>query len=262
MNAKTRHVYLLSLQTQRGLSLVELMVAMTIGFFLLAGVVSLLGASKQSYRASEAMSRVQENGRYAIEFLSRDIRLAGYRDITPTTMGPLADAVRGWNGATSDPSGLSLSRYLSGTDVLSIRYIQPSSSPVVDRIVTYYIAADTGAEPGLRQRTADTVSGTTTTTTQELISGVYDMQVLYGLDTSSPQDGQLDSYTATPSDWNQVIAVRINLLLGSENQVGESAMSLPVLFRKNDGTAFSAASNDRRIYQTFSATIGLRNRLL
>ena len=48
---------------ERGMTLVELMVAMTIGLFLTAGIISLFTVTKQSYRAAEAMSRLQENGR-------------------------------------------------------------------------------------------------------------------------------------------------------------------------------------------------------
>jgi type IV pilus assembly protein PilW len=62
---------------QRGFSLVELMVAITIGIILLAGVLQIYLSSKQSYRVQEATSRLQENGRFAIELLGRDIRDAG-----------------------------------------------------------------------------------------------------------------------------------------------------------------------------------------
>lgn len=62
----------------RGFSLVEMMVAMVISLILLAGVVQIYLSSKQSYRLQEGLSRVQENGRFALEFLSRDIRMADF----------------------------------------------------------------------------------------------------------------------------------------------------------------------------------------
>lgn len=61
-----------------GLSLVELMVAIVIGLILMLGLVQIYGATRESYRLSEGMSRVQENGRFALDFLQRDIRLAGH----------------------------------------------------------------------------------------------------------------------------------------------------------------------------------------
>jgi type IV pilus assembly protein PilW len=62
---------------QTGLSLVELMVALALGLMLTAGIIQLFLGSKQTYRFEEALSRLQENGRFAIETLSRDVRMAG-----------------------------------------------------------------------------------------------------------------------------------------------------------------------------------------
>jgi len=66
------------IKKQRGLSLIELMIAVVLGLFITAGMIQLFIHSKQSYRVQENLSRVQENGRFAMEFLARDIRMAGY----------------------------------------------------------------------------------------------------------------------------------------------------------------------------------------
>lgn len=68
----------LTLSKQSGLSLVELMVAILLGTFLTAGLIKLFINSKQVYRVQESLSRLQENGRFAVNFLSRDLRMAGY----------------------------------------------------------------------------------------------------------------------------------------------------------------------------------------
>ncbi len=68
--------YLISTK-QNGMTLIEIMVAMTIGLFLLAGVMQIFLGSQQSYRLQENLSRMQENGRFAMDFLTRDIRMAG-----------------------------------------------------------------------------------------------------------------------------------------------------------------------------------------
>jgi type IV pilus assembly protein PilW len=62
---------------QRGLTLVELMVALVMGLIILAGVLTVFIANKQTYRFQDALSRLQENGRFAINMLERDIRIAG-----------------------------------------------------------------------------------------------------------------------------------------------------------------------------------------
>lgn len=63
---------------QRGLTLVEVMVAIAISLVLLTGVIQIFIENRQTYRAQEALSRVQENGRFAMHFLTREIRMAGF----------------------------------------------------------------------------------------------------------------------------------------------------------------------------------------
>lgn len=64
---------------QRGLTLVELMIAMLLGLFLVGGLLQIFISSKQTYRMQEGLSRLQENGRFALDFITRDIRMAGFR---------------------------------------------------------------------------------------------------------------------------------------------------------------------------------------
>ncbi len=63
---------------QQGLSLVELMVALLIGLILLAGVFQIYLSGRQSANAQEDLARMQENGRYAMDVITRDLRRAGY----------------------------------------------------------------------------------------------------------------------------------------------------------------------------------------
>lgn len=63
---------------QRGLSLVELMVALAIGLLLLLGLVEIFGASRAAFSSAEGSARIQENSRFALEFLRRDARMAGH----------------------------------------------------------------------------------------------------------------------------------------------------------------------------------------
>jgi len=64
---------------QHGVTLIELMVALVIGLILTAGAVQIFLGSKETYRTSEALSRVQENGRMALQLLGQDIRQADYK---------------------------------------------------------------------------------------------------------------------------------------------------------------------------------------
>lgn len=66
------------LNKQRGVSLVEMMVAVTIGLILMAGVMSIFLSSKVTYFANEKLARLQESGRIALNLVSHDVRAAGY----------------------------------------------------------------------------------------------------------------------------------------------------------------------------------------
>lgn len=73
MNAARR-----PLHYQRGLSLIEIMVALTLGLILTLGLTQIFVANSQSFRLAEASSRVQESGRIGLSILSREVRNADY----------------------------------------------------------------------------------------------------------------------------------------------------------------------------------------
>jgi len=63
---------------QVGLSLIELMIAMVVGLILIAGVLSIFLSSRQSFGINGAVAQIQENARFALEFIRKDTRMAGY----------------------------------------------------------------------------------------------------------------------------------------------------------------------------------------
>jgi len=67
-----------SIDRQAGISMVEILIALVISVFLLGGIVQVYLANKSTYRFTEALARVQENGRFATEFMVQDLRLAGF----------------------------------------------------------------------------------------------------------------------------------------------------------------------------------------
>lgn len=64
------------MQKQAGLSLVELMISITLGLVLMVGVVQMFLSTKVTFNSQQSVSRIQETGRLAIEFMSKDIRAA------------------------------------------------------------------------------------------------------------------------------------------------------------------------------------------
>lgn len=68
-----------SYRTVRGFSLLELMVAIAISLLLLMGVIALFVSSRASYETTERLSRVQENGRFALDQIATDARATGFQ---------------------------------------------------------------------------------------------------------------------------------------------------------------------------------------
>ncbi len=63
---------------QSGMTLIELMVSMLIGLFLLLGAVTVYNQGRQNYTVNEGVARLQENLRFALDVFEPDIRLAGF----------------------------------------------------------------------------------------------------------------------------------------------------------------------------------------
>ena len=62
--------------TQSGITLVELMVALAIGSFLMIGAVQIYNQSRQSFMVNESIARVQETAQFAMDTIETDIRMA------------------------------------------------------------------------------------------------------------------------------------------------------------------------------------------
>lgn len=118
---------------QSGITLLELMIAIALGLFLISGLVYLYVGSKQSYSTQGAVARVQESLRFAFEFFAYDVRMAGYtgcanpRDSTPFTVANppvpqlgLAGSVRGFDNGTGWVKPNGWPDRVAGTDVLTI----------------------------------------------------------------------------------------------------------------------------------------------
>ena len=62
---------------QAGLSLIELMIAITLGVMLVLGMVEVFGTTRAAYQTASSLSRLQEGGRFAMEFIRGDLRMGG-----------------------------------------------------------------------------------------------------------------------------------------------------------------------------------------
>ncbi len=114
----------------------------------------------------------------------------------------------------------------------------------------YYVGAGKSGVPALFQKIVQT-----SPQSFELVEGIEDMQIQYGEDTN--EDLAADIYRTTADEvanWEAVVSVRIDLLVQS---VEDGIASQPQTYTFNGATQ---TPTDRRLRQTFSTVISLRNR--
>ena len=138
-------------ERQAGISLVEFMVAMALGLLLIGAIGSTYLGNKGAFREARAVSVMQDNGRFALETLTRDIRLAGFSgcvgSASTTSMltnqtaflYKFSQGLQGYQGSTaSTPTavwspvldsaiGSGATTPLAGTDVLALRRAEGQS---------------------------------------------------------------------------------------------------------------------------------------
>lgn len=131
-----------------GFTLVEFMVAITIGLIILAAVTNIFLTSRSTYNVQDRLARLQENGRFAMDFLARDLRMAAYYgcldDISAVnstlTSGAglafnISSPVDGLDNAAGNwlPSGTSglPTDIMPGTDALIIRRVDEPSAVAI-----------------------------------------------------------------------------------------------------------------------------------
>ncbi|MBF0370943.1 MAG: PilW family protein [Magnetococcales bacterium] len=105
-------------RSQRGFTLIELMITLGLSAFMVLGVMSLFSSVSRTYNMVYNMSRAQENARFSLTFLSQDLHQAGYYGyLGNNTMVSSPDPMPSNNGPECDKDWVqSLSPLLYGFD--------------------------------------------------------------------------------------------------------------------------------------------------
>ena len=211
---------------QRGVTLVELMIAMLVGLFLMGGMLLVFEKTKQAYRYQNGLAEVQEQGRFAIAFLTQSLRVAGFPGDDP----PAGNKIQGTDGATDTVTV----RLRDNRDCRDIA----TAGVVVNR---FRINANN------LECSGDGI------TWDIYVQNVEDMQILYGVDLDA--DGVANRYvTATTGPaWANVVSARVSLLARST----DFAATVPEDHVNLNGNI--VAAQDNRLRRSFSTTITLRN---
>lgn len=208
-------------RANRGYSLIELMIAMLIALFLLAGLLLIVQNMRSTYTTQTQVAQLQDGERLAMMLASDVIQAAGY---FPDPADNQASTVFSTFGAFSgDQTITGLSGGGAPGDTVSVRFMTANNDTIINctggtnttganatYINTFYVDASGNLDCLL------TTNGTPATTAVQLVSGVQDFQVWYGVTTNSPTgDNNVDTYLTaaqmTSGDWLNVTAVKVRL---------------------------------------------------
>lgn len=121
-------------RAMRGLSLIELMIALLLGLLVVGGALGIFISNRRTYSATESLSRVQENARVAFELMARDMREAGgtpcaknlpvsnvLKNPTSNWYSNWGDGLHGYDNAASDAVfKAAQTNVLANTDAIDI----------------------------------------------------------------------------------------------------------------------------------------------
>jgi type IV pilus assembly protein PilW len=331
------------------------MIAITLGLFLSAAVIQVFLATNASAKVQDSLAQIQENARFAMRFLGKEVRMAGYMgcssigNISVNVIANPADTVNfdlstalvGEDNVTAgnelgalvgsdvlhikkasgvgvyvtgntsannanikienNSLGFAQGDYVMVSDCLAADVFRISNNPNnngngnADTTLTHsmsvntdtklsklyqtdaeifgfesvdYFIRDTGRDTasGLRinalymQRLV-AGSGGVTSAAIELVEGVEDMQITYGVDTND--DRAVDVYRdgAAVTDWTDVLSVRVALQMvaSDENIVGKTGTENAQSIVDINGNVIP--NNDGRFRQVFTNVFAIRNKL-
>ena len=205
---------------QRGATIVELMVALTVGMLVLLMAAGMLVSASAAYAAQVEAAALDDAGRFALEIITRAARQGGFVDwerdeagagagadpgaapahVTGLDARTLARATEGIDGPLGDA--------VNGSDVLALRFAGAGGGANGDGSVVdcagfgvgrheqgwsiFYVARSASGDAELRCK----YRGNSNWSADAIVAGIDSFQVLYGLDTDSPGDGVANEYVS------------------------------------------------------------------
>jgi type IV pilus assembly protein PilW len=149
--------------SQRGFTLVEMMIAITIGLAIIAALVGVLASSSGNSRTNDRTSELMTNGRYALDSMKQEVRQAGFRGYTwadptaPGSLGTLSNecletgAPAGsfisnirqgiWGANNRNPFSancIPTASYATGNDILVVRRLAPVAATTLNSNTVYF----------------------------------------------------------------------------------------------------------------------------
>ena len=223
----------------QGLTLIEAMVAITISLILLSGAITLFINNKVAYETNDNLSRLQENARFAIDFIIEDLRMAGYFGcrnsmdsvnnsiVAAAGDGTLEDTLNPLEGF--DDSSLAWSPS-GNTDTTAVNILANTDAITVRRLSGTNVVV-TDASPGQL-----TVEDSTGLAVNDLVGvsdcGGADLFQITGLAGNVISHGALAREYISNGDANDSVNPIVSTFVGVRYYIGTDDNGDPALFRE------------------------------
>jgi type IV pilus assembly protein PilW len=283
---------------QHGFSLLELLIATSIGMVITVGAIAVFANSTGASKTTEAQSRMNEDAQAALSLLSREIKMAGYEAAakTPSSLGLRGcsglfqfdansvndDKLKCETGGTSQSHSLVVSYEADEWNTVRSKRSLPTDclgtefkkNPTPAKHSYFIDNSPSSRSPNLF---CQGNGGSGSAPPQPMVDNIEDMKFSFGTASTpatNPPSGQIAGYLSatdverlatSPSQadiaiaWNQVRTVQICIVVRSEDKNLVSDNASSI-YTKCDGTQ-DASKTDRRLRRAFTTTVALRNRL-
>jgi type IV pilus assembly protein PilW len=269
------------------------MVGLAIASLLLAGVAQAFFANTQTFAVVSEQSMMQENGRLALQLMGNQLGQAGHlqhlspqdfygtegrsdvfgdTDVTDANIAGLHLVAGAYVGGVDD---LHIANVGEGTDALVLRYQRAVGDSLFHDcagvalndeftsdaiLIGFYVGANSTLKCVHVKHHAFTGK---IALNEEIIEGIDDMQVLYGVDADGNAPVRADKYMKAqqmqPDDWRRVVTVSV-ALLARAGSAAVTAERAPIArsYEVNDEVRTPTDNIARTVY---SQTFQIRNRV-
>jgi len=221
------------LRGQRGFSLIELSIAILIALFLIGGVIVVEQGVHRSYQDDSGFAQLEDEERFAMTIITQAVESAGYFP-DPTSNVPnsnvLMPETTSTSGGVSIPfagaqSLFGIYQASSPNDSIATRFVAGPASTVdlctgsattsgVEYSTYLYVSNGTDGKPYLYCDLA--TAGSWAGTPVQLVSGIQNMQIMYGVNTAGGDNVQsymFASDVTTKGYWPDVSSIKVTLTL-------------------------------------------------
>lgn len=288
---------------QQGFTLVELMVTLVISLLVLMAGISFYMMSRSSYDTINDNANLEERGNFALSTMMRLMRQTSYVPFVDGSGGMMSipdNMIVGVDSCSNPNDSETLAcgagPAINGSDAVIIRYFgvgQQADRTLPDGSVVdcsgqgvagftdidsaaaqrglsiLFIGTGANGKPSLmckyRDRAAGGQESTTVYHTQELVPGVENMQLLYGLSTNGDDvpDKYATASTMNTSDWAKVQTVKIALVVRADSASADAgapaAIALFGPLYNGDNATYTPTVDTKSARKLYYATIQIRN---